>query len=111
MDSPIKIMAEPLQYDRNSCRFRVDRPVLPKAFARFTAKEKAQGASPLAEALYTIPGVTGVMMQEQDVTVTGAPPVDWRALGPQIGAAIRAHLASGKPAVEESYFKAAPAED
>jgi NFU1 iron-sulfur cluster scaffold homolog, mitochondrial len=111
MDSPIKIVAEPLQYDRNSCRFRVDAPVLPKAFARFTAKEKAQGASPLAERLYALDGVTGVMIQESDVTVTGAPPVDWRAIGPRIGAAIRAHLASGQPAVNADYFKDAPAQD
>src|SRR5580700_8099076 len=65
----IRITAEVLRHDIRSCKFEVDRPVLPDAFARFTDKEKAQG-SPLAAHLFAIEGVSRVDIMENTVTVT-----------------------------------------
>lgn len=110
MEQPIKITAEILQHDKSSCRFIVERPVLPKGFVRFRDKDRAKG-SPLAERLFAIDGVMGVMIQESEVTVTGRMPVDWRKTGPLVGAALRAQMASGEPAVSEDALKNAPAED
>lgn len=110
MEQPIKITAEVLQHDPASCKFTVDRPLFRGGFVRFKGKERAKGSA-LAERLFAIEGVTAVQIQDQDVTVTRQPPVDWRQVGPLAGAAIRAHLATGQPAVSEEAVKNAPAED
>jgi NFU1 iron-sulfur cluster scaffold homolog, mitochondrial len=105
----VRISAEPSQYDAGSCRFHVDR-LLHKGFVRFTSAERAKG-SPLGERLFAIKGVTGVMIQGEDITVSVQAPVNWREQGPLIGAAIRAHVQSGEPAVSDTALKEAPAED
>lgn len=110
MEQQVKITAEILQHDRSSCRFTVERPVLAGRFARFRDAEQSKG-SPLAEAIFAVPGVLAVMIKDEEITVTHQPPVDWRKIGPLVGAAIRAFLESGKPAVAEEVFKNAPAED
>src|SRR6185295_17174127 len=58
-----------------------------------------------------IDGVLAVMIQGSEVTVTRQPPVDWRQVGAPIGAAIRAHIQSGLPAISEDALKTAPEED
>jgi Fe-S cluster biogenesis protein NfuA len=109
MEQPIKIRAEILQHDPASCKFTLDRSVF-HGFVRFGTRERAQG-SPLAERLFSIPGVSSVLIQGQEITVSHVPPVDWRAVGPAIGTALRAHLQSGEPSVSEEALKTAPAED
>jgi Fe-S cluster biogenesis protein NfuA len=110
MEQPIKITAEILQHDKTSCRFYVEKSLLPEGFVRFRDKERAKG-SPLAERLFAIEGVLAVMIQGQEVTVTKQSPVDWRQAGAPIGAAIRAHIESGQPAISLEAVKTAPAED
>ncbi len=110
MEQQIKITAEILQHDPSGCRFIVERAVLPKGFARFRDPDRAKG-SPLVERLFAIDGVMGVMVQENEITVTHRLPVDWRITGPLVGAAIRTHLETGQPAVSEEALKSAPEED
>lgn len=110
MEQQIKITAEILQHDKSSCRFIVERPLLPKGFIRFRDAAGAKG-SPLAEALFAVEGVVGVMIQHNEVTVTSQIPVDWRKSGPLVGSAIRTFLQSGKTAVSEEALQSAPAED
>jgi Fe-S cluster biogenesis protein NfuA len=110
MEQQIKITAEILQHDKSSCRFIVERPLLPSGFVRFRDAESSKG-SPLAERLFAVPGVTNVMVQHNEITVSSQMPVDWRKAGPLIGAAIREHLQSGKPAISEEALKNAPTED
>jgi len=110
MEQQIKITAEILQHDKSSCRFIVEKVLLPDGFVRFRDQEKAKG-SPLPERLFAIEGVTGVMIQQSEVTVTSQPPVDWRKTGPLVGAAIRAHIQSGEPVISPDALKNAPAED
>jgi Fe-S cluster biogenesis protein NfuA len=110
MEQPIKITAEILQHDKASCRFIVEKPLLPNGFIRFRDKERAKG-SPLAERLFSLPMVAGVMIKDNEVTVSGQGIVDWRQVGPQVGGAIREHIQSGQPAVSEDALKNAPAED
>lgn len=106
----IKITAEVLQSDRSSCRFTVDRPLLRDAVLRFRDEASARH-SPLAARLFKISGVRSVLIQGADVTLSHQAPVDWRAVGPQVGAAIREHLASGEPAVRPEAFEHASSED
>jgi Fe-S cluster biogenesis protein NfuA len=110
MEQPIKITAEILQHDRSSCRFIVEKPILPDGFVRFKDKGRAKG-SPLPERLFAIDKVLGVLIKDNEVTVTSQMPVDWRQMGPLVGNAIREHLKSGQPAVAEEALKNVSTED
>jgi Fe-S cluster biogenesis protein NfuA len=104
----IKIMADPKS--QTTCQFTVDRPVYPDSSFYFGGKEQAKG-SPLAERLFAIPGVTGVLIAHDRVAVHKEGFEDWRAVGPQVGAAIRAHFVSGQPAVSDELRQGLPSED
>jgi len=110
MDPTIKITAEILQHDKASCKFTVDRVLVQEGAIRFKDLAAAKD-SPLAERLFAITGTTAVLIQGTDVIVTGQQPVDWRATGPLVGAAIRAHLSTGQPAVLPQAFQNASTED
>jgi Fe-S cluster biogenesis protein NfuA len=97
MDRPIAITAEPV--DEQRCKFLVDRPVF-NGLRRFVAAEDAAG-SPLAEALYAIPGITEIVVSGNIVTVVKDTPTPWQTLGKSVGSAIRQALTSGVPAVAE----------
>lgn len=97
MSDEIKIMAEPLAVP-TMCQFTVDRPVYPDQAYFFGSREAAE-ASPLAERLFAIDGVAGVLISHQRITVTKRSHEQWQVIGRQVGAAIRAHVATGLPAV------------
>jgi len=99
MDQEIKITGEPL--DSEMCKFIVDRPVYPGGSVRFASKEEAKG-SPLAERLFEIENVVGVVVSENVVTVTKIGHDDWVPIGKKVGATIRAQLQSGVPAISEA---------
>lgn len=88
----IKIRAEVLDSER--CRFIVDRPI-------FRAGGSLQIQSPeeakkfvLAELIFGIEGIAGVLLSGNTVTVAKAGPEDWVAVGRKVGKAIRAFLQS-----------------
>ena len=108
MDPEIKIKALPL--DTQRCHFTVDRPLLENRAVFFPAVGKASG-SPLAEALFAIPGVARVLISHDTVTVTRSGPGEWPELARRIGAAIRAQLQSGAPAVGAEALASMPGED
>src|SRR5688572_10841265 len=110
MSETVRIQAEVLQHDRNSCRFTVDRPLVKDGFIRFRSIQEAE-ASPLARRLFAIEGVTSVMIQGQQITLSRQPPVDWRTAGAAIGQAIRAHIASGEPPVNPEALANRSSED
>jgi Fe-S cluster biogenesis protein NfuA len=97
MDGPIAISAEPVDQER--CKFQVDRPVY-TGLRRFTSREDAAG-SPLAEALYAIPGVTEIIVAGGLVTVVKDTPTPWQVVGKSVGAAIRQALAADVAPVAE----------
>jgi Fe-S cluster biogenesis protein NfuA len=103
----IKINGEPSR-SGDSCRFVVDRPVLPEQSAHFGSRAKAARHSPLASDLLAIPGIESALIAENVVTVTAAHGVDWPALG--IGNVIRKHLRAAGPAVSAEYFASLPSE-
>ena len=92
----VRITAEPIDNDR--CKFIVGQPVHVGGVRRFASPEDAKG-SPLAEALFAIPGITEVVVSGHLVTAVKRGPTPWAALGPAVGAAIRAALAARAPAV------------
>ena len=99
MNGPdIPITAEPIDNDR--CKFVVGQPVYEGGVRRFESPAEAQG-SPLAEAIFAIPGagITEVIVSGNLVTVVKHSPTPWTAVGRPIGAAIRASLTGAAPAV------------
>jgi len=102
----IKITGDPSRAG-DRCAFTVDRPLLPGDSAHFAGPGESRH-SPLAAELLAIPGVEGVLVADDTVTVSSAHPVDWPALG--IGNVIRKHLRTGTPIVSPAYFEELPSE-
>ena len=98
MTTPIAITAEPV--DERRCKFVVGETVYAGGVRRFASAAEAVG-SPLAEAIFAIPGagVREVIASGNLVTVVKESPTPWQAIGKPIGAAIRAALAGSAPAV------------
>jgi len=97
MASDIRISAEPV--DAQRCKFLVDRPVY-QGVRRFAARAEAAG-SPLAEALFALPGVREVIVSGNLVTVVKESPEAWQVAGKAVGAAIRRALESPAPAIAD----------
>ncbi|MBI3292738.1 MAG: NifU family protein [Elusimicrobia bacterium] len=106
----IKITAEPSSVDPESCKFTVDHPVFPGRSAYFGNPERSKG-SPLIERLYAIEGVTTVLIADNTVTVTKHSAEEWMTLAKKIGAAIRAHVQTGQPAISEAVLASTPKEE
>ena len=96
----VAIRADPLSVV--SCRFTVDRPVFPGGSAHFGRREQASG-SPLASKLFEIHGVGSVLISHDQVTVSKNEPIEWPVLGKAVGAALRAFLKTGEPAVTDGW--------
>ena len=99
-DPTITIRAETSQADPDTCTFAVSRMVHPGGPFLFDSKDRASG-SPLVERLFTLPGVSHVLVAETVVTVGKDSTVAWSALKSAIGAVIRTQLLTGVPAIFE----------
>ncbi len=98
----IRITAEPI--DDQRCKFVVSVPVLGEGgVRRFTGAGDAKG-SPLAEAIFAIPGVgvNELIVSGNIVTVVKQSPSPWQAVGKAVGAAIRSALTADVPPVAAS---------
>src|SRR5438445_13421877 len=94
----ITITAEPLNVER--CKFVVGVPVYSGGLRRFTAPHEAHG-SPLAEALFAIPGaeIQEIIVSGNLVTVVKASTLPCKVRGMQIGPVIREAVAGAVPAI------------
>ncbi len=98
MAPEIRITAEPIDADR--CKFVVGVPVHAAGVRRFTSPDEARG-SPLAEAIFAIPGagIREMIVSGNLVTLVKESPSPWTAVGKAVGQAIRAALGSGAPPI------------
>jgi Fe-S cluster biogenesis protein NfuA len=92
-------------------KFLPGRAVVPGATANFTTAEDAAKRSPLAQALFAVPGVTGVFLGADFVTVTKEEDQDWYHLKAAILGAIMEHFTAGKPVMTGAEAPAAAAGD
>jgi Fe-S cluster biogenesis protein NfuA len=94
----IRITAEPI--DNGRCKFLVSEPLHAGGVRRFASRDEAQG-SPLAEAIFAIPGadVVEVIVSGNLVTVVKQSAAPWPVVGKAVGQAIRAAVAGDLPAV------------
>ena len=65
----------------------VSRPLSPEARRSYVAPEQARG-DPLAEQLFAVPHVVGVMILNDFCTITKAPRGQWRQITPEIKAVL-----------------------
>jgi Fe-S cluster biogenesis protein NfuA len=80
-------------------KFLPGRTVMPAGTADFP-NAAAAAASPLAQALFALPGVGRVFLGADFVTVTKDHDSDWQALRPQVLGAIMDHFLAGRPVIE-----------
>ncbi len=80
-------------------KFLPGRDVMGAGTADFAGPDGA-GRSPLAMALFALPGVARVFLGSDFVTVTKNDLADWQALRPQVLGAIMEHFVAGRPVVE-----------
>jgi len=65
--------------------------------ADFPNAEAAADRSPLAEALFGIPGVTGVFLGDEFISVSKTEEEEWFTLKPSILGIVMQHFTAGKP--------------
>lgn len=99
----LKILAEPQMVPEN-CKFILDRPIVEGPSVRFSNTDSAKGSA-LAESIFNIGSIQGLLIAHNNVIVTQNGSEDWRVLGKKIGMAIREAYASGKPLVSEEVLK------
>ncbi len=77
-------------------KFLPGRPVMEAGTANFTDAGAAQ-RSPVAERLFALPGVTGVFLGADFITVSKDDSGDWYQLKPAVLGVIMEHFTSGQP--------------
>lgn len=90
-------------------KFLPGRVVLDGGPMEFLDQAEAE-ASPLASALFSVPGVTGVFFGYDFITVTKSD-ADWVRLKPAVLGAIMEHFMSGSPILASTDADAAPGEE
>ncbi len=90
-------------------KFLPGREVLGAATADFRDADAAS-ASPLAERLFRIDGVTGVFLGSDFITVTKAQDREWYLLKPAILGVVMEHFTAGRPVMSTDGGASAPEE-
>jgi len=85
----------------NTLKYVVDRTLLETGAANFATRDSAE-VSPLAKRLFAVPGVAGVMIGRNFVTVTKGPEGDWESLNRGVNETLVDHLSKGLPVVDAS---------
>lgn len=90
----------------STLKYVVDRQLLPSGALNYTSREKAQAESPLATRLMGIPGVAGVMLGGNFITVTKGDEGEWDELNDAVMSALDEHLGGDQPVVNEEALAA-----
>lgn len=86
----------------DTLKYVVNRSLLPSGSRDFTDIEQTRGQSPLAEKLFEIPKVSGVMLGTNFVTVTVADQNELETLNEQCTQFIQEYLESDQPVITGS---------
>lgn len=99
MEEPLNITAE-MTPNPNTLKFNVNRVLIESGSLNFPDREKAKG-SPLAETLFAIENVLGVMVGREFITVTKLPGATWQTMVEPIISSLKELFASGKVLLPE----------
>ncbi len=90
----------------NTLKYAVNQTLLPTTYskpaANFTTPSQAAGASPLAEALFKIEGIEGVLIGRDFVTITKSESGDWERVHKLTSSTIESHLTAGLPVLTQT---------
>ena len=90
----------------NTLKYSVNRQLLEKGAVNIARAADAAAKSPLAQKLFGVPGICGVMIGSNFVTVTKAEEGDWDVVHKSSSEIIESHLKAGEPVVNEAALKA-----
>src|SRR5271168_306713 len=80
----------------NTLKYSVNRQLLEKGAVNFIKKEDAEVRSPLAAKLFAVPGIAGVMLGKDFVTVTKTEEGDWDVVHKSSSSIIEKHLSQNE---------------
>ncbi len=80
-------------------KFLPGRDVMAQGTADFATPDTA-GRSPLAQALFQLPGVARVFLGGDFVTITKSDTAEWQALRPQVLGALMEHFVANRPVMD-----------
>ncbi len=81
----------------NTLKYSVNREILSQGVANFVDAVDARQRSPLANALFGVPGICGVMIGRDFVTVTKTDGGDWDVVHKNASSLIQMHISGGEP--------------
>jgi hypothetical protein len=85
----------------NTLKYSVNRQLLEKGAVNFIKQDDAEKRSPLAAKLFAIPGIAGVMIGKDFVTVTKTEEGDWDVVHKQSSTTIEKHLAQNETVLND----------
>lgn len=89
----------------NTLKYSVNRSLLTKGTLYLTSVEEAEARSPLATKLFSVPGISAVMIGTNFVTVTKTEDGDWDVVHKGASSTIEKHLGESQPVVNENAMK------
>lgn len=89
----------------NTLKYSVNRQLLEKGAVNLTRKEDAEKRSPLALKLFNVPGICGVMIGKDFVTITKTEEGDWDVVHKNASSMIEQHIAAGEKVVDEAQMQ------
>ncbi len=87
----------------NTLKFVVNSQWMARGACNFLDATQAIGKSPLAEKLFSIPGVSGVMLGPSFVTITKSSQGDWDVVAEKVPQVIEHHLSQKLPVFSEGF--------
>ncbi|OFZ55792.1 MAG: iron transporter [Bdellovibrionales bacterium RIFOXYC1_FULL_54_43] len=89
----------------NTLKYLINRSLLSQGTANFRNRSEAEHKSPLAVKLFSIPGIEGVMVGRNFVTVTKTEDGDWDEVHQKCSTTIETHLNDGLPVLTDAALK------
>jgi len=93
----------------NTLKYSVNRQLLDRGAVNITKKDDAEKRSPLAAKLFNVPGISGVMIGRDFVTVTKTEEGDWDVVHKSTSTILEQHLGDNQPVFNEGVLEAASA--
>ena len=86
----------------NTLKYSINRQLLAKGAVNLLTKNEAIARSPLAAKLFDVPGIAGVMLGRDFVTVTKADDGDWDVVHKNSSSIIQQHLSLDQPILTDA---------
>ena len=104
-NSPVHVSLE-FTPNPNTLKYSVNRTLLDSGAMSFLKPADATGKSPLAAKLFEVPGICGVMVGKDFVTVTKTEEGDWDVVHKRTSESLEQHLGAGLPVFEPGAIEA-----